>query len=316
MAIVNPFHTAEPTARKLKILMFGNWGTGKTLAALSFPRVALIDSEGSSTLYRGRPGIAPFSVLDTKSMTDLENAIAFIAADKGATFDTLVIDPISVIYKVTREALAAGNKKNPGDMGYREWGKLNSRMSSLYTRLINLPVHVVMAARESTEYEGTGDALRKVGVKPDSDKDIGYLFDIVLHMQDDYSGLVTKSRAMEMKKGDRLKTVHWKAFEAIAGGYATGRTETLAEEEAVSADEAVREGHRDEFQDRETVEKFVALWKREGVSVSELQAALNVRKFSEWMQGRDAAHQAVRDHLASASDTPMAETYDTGDLAS
>lgn len=45
MTIFNPFQSAELTARKLKILLYGNWGTGKTFAALTFPRVALIDAE-------------------------------------------------------------------------------------------------------------------------------------------------------------------------------------------------------------------------------------------------------------------------------
>jgi hypothetical protein len=297
MAIINPFQSAELTARKLKILLYGNWGTGKTYAALTFPRVALIDSEGGSTLYRGRPGIKPFSVIDTKSMTDLENAIAFIAADKGATFDTLVIDPVSVIYKITREAIAAANRKNPGDMGYREWDKLNARMNSLYTRLINLPVHVVMVARESTEYEGAGDSMRKVGVKPDSDKGIGYLFDIVLNMQEDYSGLVVKSRAAQFKRGDRIKTVNWSAFEPLVADMSTGKAETLTEDDAVSADEAVREQHRDEFQDREIVEAFVAEWKAQGAQISDIQAALQVKKLGQWTQGRDAAKKAMRKYM-------------------
>ena len=50
MTTFNPFKTAEPTARKLKILLFGNWGTGKTWAALTFPRVAMIDDA------QGEPG--------------------------------------------------------------------------------------------------------------------------------------------------------------------------------------------------------------------------------------------------------------------
>lgn len=293
----NPFIPAETTARKLKILLYGNWGTGKTFAALTFPRVALIDSEGGSTFYRGQAGIKPFSVLGTKSMADLENAIAFIAADKGATFDTLVIDPISVIYKVTREALAMGNKKNPGDMGYREWGKLNSRMNSLYTRLINLPVHVVMVARETTEYEGTGDSLRKVGVKPDSDKDIGYLFDIVLHMQDDYSGLVTKSRPAEIKKGDRLKTVHWDVFAPISAGHAVGKVERLTEDDAAVQTEATAEQARDEFQDQDLVKAFIQDWKERDAQVSDMLAALEVKKFSEWIGGRAAANAAMRAYM-------------------
>ena len=64
----NPFKPAEATARFLKILLFGLSGTGKTIAALSFPGVAVVDAEGGTTLYRGRPGIPPFLVMDAKTL--------------------------------------------------------------------------------------------------------------------------------------------------------------------------------------------------------------------------------------------------------
>jgi hypothetical protein len=144
-----------------------------------------------------------------------------------------------------------------------------------------------------------------VGVKPDSDKDIGYLFDIVLHMQDDYSGLVTKSRAAEMKKGDRLKMVTWPSFAPIAAGYATGKRETLIEEDAASADEASQEQLRDEFQDRELVEQFVNDWKGQGAQVSDILAALKVSKLSQWTKGRAAAIKEMRVYVGL--DKPLSQ---------
>jgi len=38
--MLNPFQLATPVAKKLKILFYGSSGSGKTIAALTFPRAA------------------------------------------------------------------------------------------------------------------------------------------------------------------------------------------------------------------------------------------------------------------------------------
>jgi hypothetical protein len=221
-SIQNPFALATPVAKKLKILIYGPPGSGKTRAALTFPKAALIDAEGGTELYRGRPGVPSFHVLDSKSVTDLERAIAFIEQDAGKTYETLIIDPISVFYDVQKAAAEQTSKS--GALGYREWSQINTRMKRVYNSLTNLPVHVIVLARESAEYASKGSNLEKVGTKPDSDKAIDYIFDFVLRMDTDHSAEVRKTRGITLGKNGRLDKVDWSVFEPVSNAFVDGDT--------------------------------------------------------------------------------------------
>lgn len=237
MAKQSLFQKATPVARRLKILLYGGSGSGKTLAALSFPRPVVIDAESGTDLYRGRPGIPEFYVMATKSVNDLESAIAEIAQDNGRSFDTLVIDPITVFYDVLKEVVARGEKT--GEMNPRAWNKVNGRMNGIYNRLTNLPVHVVVISRLAIEYEGEGLNLRKVGQKPDVDKKISYAFDFVVRMNPDRTGVVEKSRGIMLPEGNVLKTVNYSAFVAAVEAFTTGSPITVpSDEEAIERDAA------------------------------------------------------------------------------
>jgi hypothetical protein len=234
------FQKATPVARRLKILLYGGSGSGKTLAALSFPRPVVIDAESGTDLYRGRPGIPEFYVMATKSVNDLESAIAEIAQDNGRSFDTLVIDPITVFYDVLKEVVARGEKT--GEMNPRAWNKVNGRMNGIYNRLTNLPVHVIVISRLAIEYEGEGLNLRKVGQKPDVDKKIAYAFDFVVRMNPDRTGLVEKSRGVMLPEGNVLKTVNYSTFVAAVEAFTTGTPVTVqSDEEAIERDAAAEQ---------------------------------------------------------------------------
>lgn len=238
MAKKSLFQEATPVARRLKILLYGGSGSGKTLAALSFPRPVVIDAESGTDLYRGRPGIPKFYVMATKSVNELESAIAEIAEDNGRSFDTLVIDPITVFYDVLKEVTARGEKT--GEMNPRAWNKVNGRMNSIYNRLTNLPVHVIVISRLAIEYEGEGLNLRKVGQKPDVDKKISYAFDFVVRMNADHTGMVEKSRGIMLPEGNVLKAVNYGAFVAAVNAFTTGSTVTVpSEEDAIEQDAAI-----------------------------------------------------------------------------
>lgn len=292
--MLNMFQEAAPTKIPLKILFSGASGTGKTVAALSFPRAAVIDTEGGTRLYRAFPDFAHVRWLDTKSLSDVEKAVAAIQADNGKSFDTLVLDSISALYDVLKEATSKLSKS--GDMGYREWGKVNGRMKALYNSLTNLPVHVIVISRESTEYETVGSELRKTGVKPDADKNIAYLFDFHIRMKPNHSGEVLKSRGVVLGNNGVLPQVNWGAFEPIANAFRDG------EQRSEQSDEEAAEQERTamlakEFQDRKTVEAFCSDWQRQSVSNGDLLKALNVKKLSDWTGGVEAANAAVRTYI-------------------
>jgi hypothetical protein len=225
----NPFKQAVAVQKKLKVLLYGAPGSGKTVAALSWPNPAVVDAESSTDMYRGRPGF-DFTVFDTKNISDLEKAIQFVREDNGKSIETLVIDPITVFYDVLKEATARASKT--GELGYREWSKINNRMKGVYNSLTNLPVHVVVIAAEATEYETVNGELRKTGQKPDSDKALSRVFDFVVRMNPDHSGVVLKSRGTDIL-GEKsiIKKVNWSAFEPVANQYLTGVTQQTHDDE-------------------------------------------------------------------------------------
>lgn len=282
----SPFAPATNVAKKLKVLFYGPSGSGKTFAALSFPRVALVDAEGGADLYAGRSGIQPFAILRTKTVQQLREAILFMREDNGRTFDTLVVDPITVFYDVLKESTARITKN--GDLGYREWARVNGQMKGLYNDLTQLPVHVVLIARESIEYEGAGGDLRKIGVKPDADKALPYLFDFVVRFNPDHSGLVVKSRGQQIGDSGVLRAVNWAAFEPASRTLADGDwIEHQSEEAAVEA--VVQNELDDEDTERLTrltsadAERLFRKWRAQGLSDAHILAALQVKQARQYL---------------------------------
>ena len=136
---------------------------------------------------------------------------------------------------------AMEKKAKNGEMGYREHGAVNRRMKALYGRLMNLPVHVVATAHEAVQYEGTGNSLRKVGVKPDADKSIAYAFDFVINTQRNGKGVVWKGRgSKELEEGKVVSGVTWELFKDIAKSNATGEAVKALNDEEAIANEAAR----------------------------------------------------------------------------
>lgn len=286
----NPFVAATPVAKKLKILLYGPSGSGKTLAALSFPRVALIDAESGSDLYAGRPGVPAFHRVRCKTLTEMENAVTFIQQDAGKTFDTLVIDPISVLYDVEKNAQSANNTK---DLGFREWAKINNRMSSLYTKLTSLNVHVVVIARESVDYAGEGNNLKKVGTKPDADKKLVYMMDFVLRINDDHAAKVEKSRGVSLGTNGNLPAVNWSVFEDVSKLY------TVGEKLEYTSDEQAGENEADSLQSKENAVAFFGYWRAQSLTDSDILKALGLKdSIKEWTKGRAEADKTINRWIA------------------
>lgn len=299
----DPFKPATPISKKLKLLFYGPSGSGKTWAALTFPRVALIDAENGSDLYAGRPGIPPFSVLHAKRLSEIEQAVRFIQADGGKTYDTLVIDPITTAYDVEKTAESSNNSK---DLGFREWARINNRMSALYNSLTNLPAHVIVIARETPEYATKGSGLERVGVKPDADKKLIYMMDFVVHFNNDHSALVEKSRGVVLGKNGALSKVTWADFESVAAGFADGKKLEIEDETTAAEAEA------DDLRNIDNAKAFVAHWRAQALSDSEMLAALNVTRFSEWTQGRTKADAAVETYIAAQMNAQPASPKGNG----
>jgi hypothetical protein len=185
----SPFKPAAKVDPKIKALVFGAPGVGKTHLALTCPgRVAAIDTEGGTAFFTGR--VPEFDVIGTKSYSDVVAAIDWIAKHPDA-YATVVIDPITVIYDTLQDAaiaartakiVAQGGDAADVDIEQREWGRIKRLYKALMTRLVNLPCHVIVVAREKDEMVRRGAEMEKIGVKADSEKGTAYWFDVMVRL--------------------------------------------------------------------------------------------------------------------------------------
>ncbi len=216
----NPFKQAAAVKKHLKVMVFGQAGSGKTTFALTAPNAAVIDTERGTDMYAGRDGIAPFGVLRANTIAAIKDAIKFLKTGKH-DYQTVILDSITPAYDVLVSAVEA----SAGKMTYREWGVVKRRMNELYNMLLDLPMHVIVTARESTEYETVNGEMKKVGTKHDGDKSLPYAFDFILQMNRDKSGTVIKSRGRDIaKEGGNIKRVTWDIFAPVLDYATTGES--------------------------------------------------------------------------------------------
>lgn len=245
----NPFKNAEEVQKKLKVLVYGASGSGKTMFALGFPgRVAVIDTEGGTELYGGRSDVQPFDVLRSKTFKEIMAALAFIEADNGKTYQTVVLDPITVVWQILIEAAGEytntkGNRPlvtGDGGINNRGWGVIKQRVNALYARLTNLPVHVVVTSRLKDQYDKRGDDLIKIGVAPDAEKNAPYLFDVVIRLEANEAGhrraIIEKDRSNTLKP--TINNITYADLAPIADKYTTGTRVTRRSDSGAAAEQA------------------------------------------------------------------------------
>lgn len=190
----NPFRPAERVIPRIKTLIFGAPGVGKTYLSLTAPgRIAVIDTEGGTAFYaRNRAGLSEFDVLPTKTYRDVQAAVQYLAANPTA-YPTLVIDPVTVIYETLQDAAlikradinrrkGRGADPDDTDLEMLDWGRIKRAYKALMTELVNLPIHVIVTAREKAEQERHGTELVTVGWKADAEKGTSYFFDTVIRL--------------------------------------------------------------------------------------------------------------------------------------
>lgn len=181
------FQKARKVKRWFKVELWGNMKSGKTRAALSFPRPCVIDTERGSLHYAEK---YDFDVMDANHWPELLGVLRWLETEKHG-YETLVIDSLTVFYQdlIDMQVEYVRNRRPGGveTLTHGDWGTIKRRWKSFMNRLIDLNMHVVLVTRQKDEYETfqdprTGeDKSRKTGeLIPDIEKSTGYLFDVIL----------------------------------------------------------------------------------------------------------------------------------------
>lgn len=211
----------KPNSRKkgMKILIYGESGSGKTVFALSFPKSIVVDSEDGYSWYEGTERTRNVvGILDSQSYDDLENLMDELDDANDEEFSSLVIDSETKIYENIKEALQnveetraarKGRDVLDANLSMRSYGKigqLSGRLQNAKLRLASQGINVISVAQAADEMEDAGNGQRvKVGEKPNMDKKARFDYDVVIRLftkDNKYYGEIEKDRLEVFERGD------------------------------------------------------------------------------------------------------------------
>lgn len=276
----------------LKILVYGDTGTGKTSFALTFPKSLILDTEDGYEWYENTEKAKNMAgIVRSQSFDDLDDLLGQLDRD-SSEYSTFVIDSETKIYENLQEALLdveerRARKKHRDELdaniSQRSWGKIKQislRLQNEKIRLASQGVNIVSVSQAADVMENSGDTMVKVGEKPDMHKKAKYDYDIKLRLfikDGKYYGEVEKDRTDTYSVGTVLENPsydNWK--ERVEGKENQGTTKDVNFTESVdkskkayenelksemSFEERVRDyaAELDDAQKKEFVEKMIAI---------------------------------------------------------
>lgn len=234
----------KPTTveKRLKCLFYGPAGSGKTTAAIQFPRPYLIDTERGAEndqyvkLVEDQGGAYLFT-------TDPDDLIAEIRAlmSEEHEYRTVIIDPLTVIYN---NLLDAGIEERGEEFG-RYKIPADRKIKQLLELLLRLDMNVIITSHAKPKWVRSKDANGKdTAVQEGNTFDcygrLDYLFDLVFEVMvrgRERVGAVRKTRCEGFPEGDIFPF----SYEEIATRYGREVLERDAHAVALATPEQARQ---------------------------------------------------------------------------
>lgn len=179
----------EDGGGRIKVLIMGAPGSGKTRSSSAWPKPLLADCEDGrmSVADRRIPYAAIKSPADMKALLGMAEDEARRPKDQRR-FETLVVDTLDAYQRIViQDYLKRNNKASMS--GWQDWGHLDAEMNELVGRLNGLPMNVVVNLHvkdtkvgENDEGEG-GYLVKSPKLKGDLRDQIAAEFDLVGYME-------------------------------------------------------------------------------------------------------------------------------------
>lgn len=206
------FRRATREKLKLRLAIDGPTGSGKTYTALRIAsalggRIAVIDTENrSASKYVGESVDDKTWEFDVCELADGQySPNSYIQAIRDAErsgYDVLIIDSLSHAWDGAGGALDMVDRKTASDPrgnSFTAWREITPQHRALVQSLLSCKCHLIVTMRSKMEYvlqtnERGKMVPTKIGLKPIQREGVEYEFDIVLDLDVDHNGKITKTR--------------------------------------------------------------------------------------------------------------------------
>lgn len=202
----------EAVQKRLKMLLYGPAGVGKTTAAIQLPKPYLIDTEKGATnaQYLKLLTKAGGAYFGSSDFDEVLQEVTSLLTEKHE-YRTVVIDPLTVIYNelLDRSAQELASTTDPAGTAFgRHKGPADRKVKRLLNTLVRLDMNVVITCHAKTKWERNGKEVVDAGQTFDGYTKLDYLFDLVLELHargDKRMATVTKTRIEEFPLGSSFE---------------------------------------------------------------------------------------------------------------
>lgn len=226
-------------SQRLRLLLTGPAGCGKTTAAIQMPKPYLIDTEQGATHYGDLIERSGGVVYETTDVMEVIKELHALMGEKHP-YLTVVIDPITTLYN---EAVDVAEKRVGTEFGKHvvAANKLFKRVCALLTNP-TLDMNVIVTAHEKNEYGGKMEVIAKTF---DGYKKLDYIFDLWLRLERNPKdgrryAEVRKTRLAEFPDGE---TFLW-SYAELVKRFGIERLESGVKQIAMSTEAEVEEFSR------------------------------------------------------------------------
>lgn len=180
------FHKPSATdPKRLKMLVYGPTGVGKTITALHMPNVRIIDMEDGAKWYMDK--FPDAQILQTTNVDSVYDAVDELIRDPGEA-KTFVLDTISKFWELLQEKHVKRLRVKKGMPAYTlqpsDYKVIKSDFKALINKLLALDLNIVATATVKSVYSiGEGEFMKIIGTEPDVHKDAPHMFDTVLELK-------------------------------------------------------------------------------------------------------------------------------------
>lgn len=198
--------TFSPTSHKIKAVIYGASGSGKTYFAATAPNPIFASAEGGllSTL-KHKKKIDPVKYVSITKLEDLRDLLAYLKKGEHK-FETVVIDSITEINEIIKDGI---EKKRGAQMQLKDWGDLAKAIKAVLRGFRDLDMHVIFIAQEKSEKDDQKTEKIVPSLNGKAANEIAYFMDVVAYSFIDSMGknkitvqpsdkLLTKARGIEL----------------------------------------------------------------------------------------------------------------------